>query len=256
VLGERRVVFRFERAKWVWVAMMVACSPAPSPRSAPSEGGDAAAPTPDADRDVGPTAPPPRRCNGASQLCARRYDEVTYATTHNAMASYERGWFAPNQNFATPRQLADGVRGLMLDVHYGPDDRVQLCHSDCVFGGQALTAGLAEVHAFLAEAPHEVVTLMFESYISAADLDASLAASGLKAMAYVHQVGTPWPTLGALIDGGDQVVVFSDVRADSARFPAQHYVWDHAWETHWQARRPEDLSCGLIGATPSTRSSS
>ena len=233
----------FERIAWVWVAIVVACSPDPSPRSTPSVGRDGAAPNPDMEAPRDAALPPPRRCNGAPHLCARRYDEVTYGTTHNAMSSYEGGWFGANQNFGVPRQLADGVRGFMLDVHYGADDSVQLCHSLCAYGAQALTEGLAEIYAFLADAPNEVVTLIFESYVSPADLDASLAASGLGAMAHRQRTDALWPTLGALIDAGDRVVVFSDVRADAPRFPAQHYVWDYAWETHWHAQRPEDLSC-------------
>ena len=50
------------------------------------------------------------------QLCQRRFNEVTYATTHNAMsdASY-RGWLFPEQNGSISRQLGDGIRGIMLE---------------------------------------------------------------------------------------------------------------------------------------------
>src|SRR5687767_15168907 len=61
-------------------------------------------------------AAPQAACNGAAALCERRYDQVAYVTTHNAMSSQEDGFFGPNQFFGVARQLDDGVRGLMLDV--------------------------------------------------------------------------------------------------------------------------------------------
>ncbi|MFP6686564.1 MAG: hypothetical protein VB934_17725, partial [Polyangiaceae bacterium] len=76
-------------------------------------------------------------CNGSAELCDRRYDEVSHATTHNAMSSAEDGWLAPNQRHDMLRQLRDGVRALMIDTHM--DDRQDvsvpsLCHGSCLFG--------------------------------------------------------------------------------------------------------------------------
>ncbi|MCH2581964.1 MAG: hypothetical protein MK133_12310, partial [Planctomycetes bacterium] len=34
--------------------------------------------------------------NGAKKLQAKRYDEVAYATTHNAMSNSDEGWLFPN----------------------------------------------------------------------------------------------------------------------------------------------------------------
>ncbi|HAB10683.1 MAG TPA: hypothetical protein DCE47_03210, partial [Planctomycetaceae bacterium] len=50
-------------------------------------------------------------------LLDRRFDEVTVLMTHNAMSNRAEGWLFPNQNHGLTRQLKDGVRGLMLDVH-------------------------------------------------------------------------------------------------------------------------------------------
>ena len=59
-------------------------------------------------------------CNGAAALCDRRLDEVTLAGTHNAMASADvPGWLFPQQERGIVAQLDDGVRALLLDVHYG-----------------------------------------------------------------------------------------------------------------------------------------
>lgn len=59
-------------------------------------------------------------CNGAAALCDRRLDEVVLAGTHNAMASADIAtWLFPQQERWIATQLADGVRALLIDVHYG-----------------------------------------------------------------------------------------------------------------------------------------
>lgn len=56
-------------------------------------------------------------CNGHAELCDRRYDEVSYVTTHNAMSvADEPGWFLAEQPHGITAQLDGGARGLMIDV--------------------------------------------------------------------------------------------------------------------------------------------
>jgi len=63
---------------------------------------------------------PPAACNGYEELCGKRIDEITFPATHNAMsAAEEPGWFLPNQRYGIERQLNDGIRGLLIDTHYG-----------------------------------------------------------------------------------------------------------------------------------------
>ncbi len=62
----------------------------------------------------------PEACNGYAELCSKRFDQVTFAATHNAMsAAADPGWFLPNQRYGIIRQLDDGIRGLLIDTHYG-----------------------------------------------------------------------------------------------------------------------------------------
>jgi hypothetical protein len=59
-------------------------------------------------------------CNGAPELCARRLDQVVFPGTHNSMSSADiRDWLFPQQERGIRGQLEDGVRALLLDVHYG-----------------------------------------------------------------------------------------------------------------------------------------
>jgi hypothetical protein len=59
-------------------------------------------------------------CNGNESLCERTVDEVAFPATHNAMsAAANPGWLFAQQESAIPDQLADGIRGLLIDTHYG-----------------------------------------------------------------------------------------------------------------------------------------
>jgi hypothetical protein len=59
-------------------------------------------------------------CNGARELCARRLDEVVFPGSHNAMSSADvPDWMFPQQERGVAAQLEDGIRALLLDVHYG-----------------------------------------------------------------------------------------------------------------------------------------
>jgi len=60
------------------------------------------------------------RCNGHAELCAKRLDEVVLPATHNAMSAADLpGWFSAEQQKSIPDQLRAGVRGLLIDAHYG-----------------------------------------------------------------------------------------------------------------------------------------
>ncbi len=62
-------------------------------------------------------------CNGSVALCERRLDQVTFPATHNSYAaSDEPGWHFANQRHDIARQLRDGIRGLLIDIHWGERD--------------------------------------------------------------------------------------------------------------------------------------
>ncbi len=78
----------------------------PSPRAAPAE-----------------SAAREGACNGSRALCERRLDDVVFPATHNSYAaSEEPGWYFTNQRYGIERQLRDGIRAFLIDVHYGVRD--------------------------------------------------------------------------------------------------------------------------------------
>ena len=173
-------------------------------------------------------------------LRERAFDEVAWATTHNSMSAASDGWLVPSQEHGELRQLHDGVRGLMLDVHEQDGD-AWLCHGYCSLGSQPLVEGLAELRGFLGANPDVVITLILENYVSAELLEEAFAASGLLELCSTRPVGEVWPTVDEMIAAGERVVVLTD--AAGGERPWLLYTWEHAWETHWSAEVPEDLSC-------------
>ena len=189
-------------------------------------------------------ATPANGCNGSVNLCRRRYDQVAYATTHNAMSSADDGWWLANQRRSIARQLADGVRGLMLDTHYdGSDHTVWLCHKLCWLGSERLDKELTVIARFLDEHPHEVITLIFESKVSAADTGKAFADSGVLRHVYEHPVGQPWPTLGEMVAAGQRLVVFTD--HGGGTFPWYMAQWQHCLENPWAAWTERSFDCSV-----------
>lgn len=188
-------------------------------------------------------------CNGAPELCNRPYDQVSYATTHNAFNyAYGQGQYLfPNQQFSVERQLKDGVRALMLDVHEyngfnsAHDGEIWVCHSVCWAGGEPLINVLGQIRAFLDTHPDEVVTIIFENYVEAPALVSAFDWSGLTPYAATQTVGKPWPTLQTLIDKNTRLVVFTDSYGGNPAWLMP--VWDHAVETHYANEQPEDMTC-------------
>jgi hypothetical protein len=185
-------------------------------------------------------------CNGATSLCTRRYDQVAYATTHNAMSNADENWIFPNQQHGISRQLDDGIRALMLDTHYR-DGETDLCHAYCELGHERLADGLAKIKRFLDKRPNDVVSIIFESYVEEADVEEAFDEAGL--LDYLHEeaVDEPWPTLRELIDAGTRLVVFTDERGDE---PWHHYVWDYASETPFSFAAPSDFTCAPNRGNP------
>lgn len=61
-----------------------------------------------------------RACNGSPVLCERAVSDVAFAATHNSMSNTAvRDWMFPHQQAGIGQQLTDGVRALLIDVHYG-----------------------------------------------------------------------------------------------------------------------------------------
>jgi hypothetical protein len=172
-------------------------------------------------------------CNGSSKLCSRPFDKVVLPATHNSMSAAALGFQIPNQPVGIPDQLKDGVRGFLIDTHYGraqPDGSVAtdddgkatggkrdlyLCHVVCQIGHSKLVAALHSMRDFLRRHPGNVLLLDVEDYVTPKDFVKAMKSSGLAKYAY-HGSTKHWPTLRTMIKHKQQVVVLDEHRAGGA----------------------------------------
>jgi hypothetical protein len=196
-----------------------------------------------------------RSCNGAAALCSRPFNHVVLPATHNSMSAVSLGFQIPNQPVGIPDQLKAGIRGFLIDTHYGrrmPDGMVAtdddgkgtqgvrgpyLCHVACQIGATPLVPVLSSMRNFLRKHPGNVLLLDVEDYVTPKDFAAAMKRSGLRKYVYRGKTGPTWPTLGTIIKRHQQVVVLFEHRAGAA--PWIHldyagivqetaYTWDPA----------------------------
>jgi hypothetical protein len=169
------------------------------------------------------------KCNGHAELCDRRFDQVSFPATHNSMSNADEKWGPPNQNHAIGRQLDDGIRAFLIDSHLDEDGVPSLCHATCKLGSIKLTDALGIYRGFLETHPAEVLTLIIEDYVSAADTEKAFTESGLVKYVYTHPAGAPWPTLRQMITQGTRLLV----TAENGGPPPVWYqhVWDLTSDT-------------------------
>ena len=167
-----------------------------------------------------------------------RYDRIAWLVTHNAMSNRAEGWWFPNQSFGITRQLQDGVRGLMLDVHL-IDGEPFLLHSSAMLGKTPLGTGLAEIEAFLQKHADVIVTVILECYVPAAKVRDAFEKAGLLSMLHHQTAGNPWPGIDDMIAGDKRLVVFTD--SGGGEWRGYHDVWKFCQETHYSVKRVEDF---------------
>jgi hypothetical protein len=91
-------------------------------------------------------------CNGYAELCDKRVDEVVFATSHNSMsAAREPDWLFGEHFGGINAQLQYGIRGFLIDTHYGVPSRLAIPGSQ----GQLIItdAGSEVMRAQLTEPP-------------------------------------------------------------------------------------------------------
>jgi hypothetical protein len=112
---------------------------------------------------------------------------------------------APEQRQVVDRALA------MAGADLPPDQRkVYLCHLYCELGATLAKQTFSIIHDFLRVNPNEVVILVLEDHVTAADAVAVLKASHLADRAYTWVPGTPPPTLREMIEQKKNVLIMAE----------------------------------------------
>ncbi|MEU2825710.1 PI-PLC domain-containing protein [Streptomyces bacillaris] len=222
---------------------------------------------------LGPSAP--RRCQGSTELCDLRYDEVAHLTAHNAMSTTADRFIGPLQDPDITTQLDTGVRALQLDTYHWespqdiaarlddpeftpeqrrlisaaidranpPREGLWLCHSVCRAGAIELVPTLEDIGAWLRANPTEIVTLIIQDDISAEETEEAFHEAGLDELLHApsEDPDEPWPTLKEMIGSDRRLVVF----AEKADGPAPWYrnFYRYGMETPFAFRSPDEMSC-------------
>jgi uncharacterized membrane protein YhaH (DUF805 family) len=212
-------------------------------------------------------------CNDSAQLCSRRYDQVTYPATHNAMAASDAEFLAPDQDLDLIGQLDRGVRALLIDVHrwttvqqvgaflaglpadqrrllepylrapVGTRPGLWLCHNVCQLGALDLAGQLQRLRAWLDANPTEIITLIIQDEAPAAEIMAAFAQAGLGRYLLTppDDPAGDWPRLGDMIRTGRRLVVL----AEQADEPGTWYrrLFRYASDTPFHVTSPDAFTC-------------
>jgi len=161
------------------------------------------------------------------ELCIKRYNDVSFATMHNAFANTQDGYFFAQHRGCMRSALVHGIRGFMLDVHMTKSRSLKLCHSACWMGSSSLHDTLQMFREFRRLNPREIVTIFietgFDDHATVDDalkrefqllLKESFDKSGLTPFLLEHTIAVDlWPTLSIMIEMNKQIVVI--VNAES-----------------------------------------
>jgi len=166
-------------------------------------------------------------CNGKRELCAKPYNLVAYATMHNAFATSQDGFIVAQHRGCIRSALVLGIRGFMLDLHLTRSGEMKICHVSCAMGSLSLQKTLEIFRDFIMLNPREIVTIFWEAgfdmrldipdalvYEWDALFAAAILESHIDSLLYTVKHIHPddnWPSLSALIDTGERLVIFSDL---------------------------------------------
>jgi hypothetical protein len=107
------------------------------------------------------------KCNGFTELCDRRLDQVVFPGSHNSMsAALDPGWLFAENLTGIPSQLEYGIRAFLVKTHYGIPTGLSVGGADLV-----VTDTAAEIAD---NEPAEVEELSPEAVARAKQLEATV----------------------------------------------------------------------------------
>jgi len=203
--------------------------------------------------------PVPEPCNGLSELCNKRYSDVTFPETHNAHSTLDEGFilYAANHRYNLSQQYDAGFRAFMIDAHpHSPETtdpaNTSFCHGStsivpnvCAMGEVDGVTLLSALHEKMNSTPRDVVTLLLEVAVAYENLEYIFNESGLLQYAFIHEIGAPWPTLQQMIDSDKRLVVFIEAGADSM-YPWLHDFNVHSWTTDFAEKSSTEMTCNHL----------
>jgi len=198
-------------------------------------------------------------CNRNVALCERTYNNVAYATMHNAFATTQDGFPIAQHRGCMRSGLTSGIRAFMLDVHLTKSGELKLCHALCSLGSSSLTKTLSMFEEFLRLNPREIVTIIWEFGVDGREkktpedkaslkrlLGLAMKSTGLLPYLHSQMKAVAWPTLNEMIEKNSRLVSLTDTWTPSDE-SWDMYVWDFAFETKFNSKSQAELDKSCVG---------
>ena len=197
-------------------------------------------------------------CHGEARYCLRTYDDFTFAETHNSFSTPEDGIMAGiNHLTGLQSQWEDGIRAFMLDPHHQSEfnsekEDVVVCHAPslpntppCLFGSVDAFAWLRSLNSLHNNSSGDVVSLLIQNHrVPGGHLEYLLNETGILERAYIHELGSPWPSIGDMSLSGTDVLIFIEMEYED-NFTKLLPAWKHTWDTPYGESSQEEMTCDL-----------
>ena len=197
-------------------------------------------------------------CHGEARYCLRTYDDFTFAESHNSFSTPEDGIMGGiNHLTGLQSQWEDGIRAFMLDPYHqsgfnSEKEDVVFCHAPslpntppCLFGSVDAFAWLSSLNSLHNNSSGDVVSLLIQNYaVPGGHLEYLLNETGILERAYIHELGSPWPSLGDMSLSGTDVLIFIEMEYED-NFTKLLPAWKHTWDTPYGESSQEEMTCDL-----------
>ena len=197
-------------------------------------------------------------CHGMTEYCMRTYDDFTFAESHNSFSTPEDGIIAGiNHLTGLQSQWEDGIRAFMLDPYHPSElqnerEDVVFCHAlslpntpPCLFGSVDAFEWLRSLNSLHNNSTGDVVSLLIQNHrVPGEHLEYLLNETGILDRAYIHELGSPWPSIGDLSLSGTDVVVFIEMEYED-NFSKLLPAWKHTWDTPYGESNQDEMTCNL-----------
>ena len=132
------------------------------------------------------------------------------------------------------------IRGRLAGERAGQRE-IFLCHGFCELGAITLASALKDLRSFLVSHPDAIVEIINQDEgVTPADIERAFEQAGLLDLVYRGPLG-PFPTLRAMIDSGQRLVVMAE--NDAGTIPWYHLAYEHALqETPFRFTRASQLT--------------
>ena len=168
-----------------------------------------------------------------------------------AARSYEEALAIANDELG-PEIVGSALRVIDAVAPGDPqgEEALYMCHGLCETGATSFDDTLADIRAWLATNPDEVMTIFIEDHVDAADIATSVIGAGLEDYLYTPVAGEPFPTLGEMIRSGRRLVVMVETGEGRPEHPWLVNGFDFVQETPYDFPTVESFSCAPNRGVP------